>query len=46
MSEKSKIRRAERNARQEKQGRKIVAWIFGVLIALGLIFWIVTSLSM
>jgi len=42
MSEKSKIRRAQREAMQEKKAKKVVAWIFGTLIALGVLFWIYT----
>lgn len=42
MSEQSKIRRAAREAKLEEQGKKVVAWIFGTLIALGILFviWI------
>lgn len=40
MSEKSKIRKANREARQERQGQKVVNWIFGILIFLAFVFMI------
>ena len=38
MSKKNKARRAAYQARQEKEGKKVVNWIFGVLIFLALCF--------
>jgi len=42
MSQKGKQRRAQREARQEQQANKVVKWIFGGLIALGVIYIIWT----
>jgi cell division septal protein FtsQ len=44
MSERSKLRRKEREEKQEKQANRVVNWIFGVLIALAIIFAISTIL--
>ena len=44
MSEKSKINRARREAKQEEEGKKVVKWIFVALIALALLFMIFTSI--
>ena len=38
MSKKHNARRAAYQARQEKEGKKVVNWIFGVLIFLALCF--------
>ena len=38
MSKKGQARRAAYEARQEKEGKKVVNWIFGVLIFLALCF--------
>ena len=38
MSKKNNARRAAYQARQEKEGKKVVNWIFGVLIFLALCF--------
>ena len=38
MSKKNNARRAAYQARQEKEGKKVVTWIFGVLIFLALCF--------
>ena len=40
MSEKSKIRHA-----QEKQAKKVVAWIFAALIVLAVVFLVIASMS-
>lgn len=40
MSEKGKIRKKEREEKQEKQARKVINWIFGVLIFLAVCFMI------
>lgn len=38
MSEKSKQRRARREAKQEQQAKNIIGWIFGGLILLAIVF--------
>ncbi|MGI6223010.1 MAG: hypothetical protein ACOYJG_05335 [Prevotella sp.] len=38
MSDKSKQRRANYQAKQEKKANHVVNWIFGVLVALGIIY--------
>ena len=38
MNDKSKARRAAYEKRQEEKGRKIVNWIFAVLVILAVIF--------
>ena len=38
MSQKSKINRARREAKQEEQGKNVVKWIFWGLIALAVIY--------
>jgi len=38
MSQKGKARRAAREAQQEKEGKKVINWIFGALILLGIIY--------
>ncbi|MDD6507343.1 MAG: hypothetical protein PUF39_08220 [Prevotellaceae bacterium] len=38
MSEKKNLRRAKREARQEKEAKNVVRWIFGVLVLLAFIF--------
>lgn len=40
MSQKAKARRAAREARQEKEGKQIVNWVFGILIAAAVLFLI------
>ena len=42
MSEKSKIKRARREAQQDKRGKKVVNWIFGILLALAFVYMIYT----
>jgi tetrahydromethanopterin S-methyltransferase subunit B len=42
MSDKSKSRRAEYQAKQEKKANHIVNWIFGILIGLGILYMIAT----
>lgn len=42
MSEKSKQNRKQREEMQEKKAQNVVAWIFGVLIFLGLCFLVYT----
>ncbi|MBQ5981533.1 MAG: hypothetical protein IJL54_05110 [Prevotella sp.] len=44
MSQKSKVNRERRAIEQEKKGRKVVNWIFGVLIVLAIIFMIYTTI--
>lgn len=41
MSEKSKIRRAKREARQEKQANMVITWIFAALVLFALLFIII-----
>lgn len=38
MSEKSKLNRAKKAARQEKDAKKVINWIFAVLIILAIAF--------
>ncbi|MDD6895977.1 MAG: hypothetical protein PUD51_08965 [Prevotellaceae bacterium] len=38
MSKKGQARRAAYEARQEKEGKKVVNWIFAVLVVLALCF--------
>ena len=38
MSKKGQARRADYEARQEKEGKKVVNWIFAVLVILALCF--------
>ena len=38
MSQKAQARRAAYEARQEKEGKKVVNWIFAVLVILALCF--------
>lgn len=38
MSQRSKVRHARRDAQEEKQAKKVVTWIFVVLIVLALVF--------
>ena len=44
MSEKSKVKRARREAEQEKKGKKVVNWIFGVLIVLAICYMIYVTI--
>lgn len=37
MNEKSKMRRAKRQAQQEKQANTIIGWLIGVLVFLALV---------
>ena len=46
MSKKNNARRAAYQARQEKEGKKVVNWIFGVLIFLALCFVVYSVWSM
>ena len=46
MSQKSKLNRARREAKQEEEGKKVVKWIIGVLIVLALIFAVYTCVLM
>ena len=40
MSKKGKARREAYKAKQEKEGKQVVKWIFGVLVALAIFFMI------
>ena len=45
MSKRRRQQRAMHQAKEEKEGRKVVNWIFGVLVAAAvcyLIYWIIT----
>lgn len=42
---KKNARRAAYQAKQEKEGRNVVMWIFGVLVALALCFAIYAALA-
>ncbi|MBQ7421712.1 MAG: hypothetical protein IJV27_06205 [Prevotella sp.] len=42
MNQNSKEKRAAYQAKQEQQGKKVVNWIFGVLIVLAIIFMVYT----
>ena len=44
MSQKSKVNRERRAAQQEKKGKKVVNWIFGVLIVLSIFSMIYTTI--
>lgn len=38
MSKKRKSQRSNRAAQEEKQAEKVIKWIFGVLVALAIVF--------
>ncbi len=38
MNQKSKARHAHQEAQQEKQAKKVITWIFAVLIVLAVVF--------
>ena len=44
MSEKSKLNRKQREELQQKKAQRIIAWIFGALIFLGLAFLVYTTI--
>lgn len=46
MSKKGNVKRQAYQKKQEQQGKNVVMWIIGVLIALGLVFAVWTSLGM
>lgn len=46
MSKKTNVKRQAYQKKQEQQGKNVVMWIIGVLIALGIVFAIWTSLGM
>lgn len=41
---KANAKRAAWAAKKEKEGNRVIAWIGGILIGLGLIFWLSTAL--
>ncbi|MBR3726254.1 MAG: hypothetical protein IKN21_01435 [Prevotella sp.] len=45
MSKKVNVKRQAYQKKQEEQGRNIVMWIIGCLIALGIIFALWTSIN-
>jgi len=51
MSKEKKIstgntKRAAYAAKQEKEGNKVIGWIIGILLGLGVIFAVFTSINM
>ena len=46
MSEQRKAKRAAYEKRQEAQGKKVVNWIFGILVAAAVIFGIALRFMM
>lgn len=46
MSKKKNPKREAYKKKQEEQGRKVVNWIFGVLVALAVIYLIFTMVNM
>lgn len=40
MSQKNKSHHSKRDAQQEEQGKKVVGWVFGVLVALALVYMV------
>lgn len=44
MNDKSKVRRAAYEKRQEEKGRKIVNWIFAILVILAVIFIVYSAM--
>ena len=46
MSKKGQAKREAYAKKEEAKGRKLIMWIICILIALGLIFAVTTSLSM
>ena len=46
MSKKGTAKRVAYQKKQEEQGRKVVNWIFGVLVVLAIIFAVWTILMM
>ena len=45
MSERSKVKRKERELKQEKQTNRVVAWLAVILVALGVLTIIIASNS-
>ena len=45
MSQKSKVRHAQREAQQEKQARKVITWIFAALVVLAVAFLVVAMMD-
>ena len=45
MSERSKVKRKERELKQEKQANRVVAWVAVILVALGVLTIIIASNS-
>ncbi len=45
MSQKSKVRHANREAQQEKQARKVITWIFAALVVLAVAFLVVAMMD-
>lgn len=45
MSQKSKVRHAQREAQQEKQAKKVINWIFAALVVLAVVFLVFAVMS-
>ena len=45
MSQKSKVRHANREAQQEKQARKVITWIFAAFVVLAVAFLVVAMMD-
>lgn len=45
MSKKRRMQRAMHSAKEEQKGRKIVNWIFGVLVAMAVCFLILSIIN-
>ncbi len=45
MSQKSKVRHAQREALQEKQAKKVINWIFAALVVLAVVFLVFAVMS-
>lgn len=45
MSQNRKLRRARREAEQEKQGKSVVTWIFASLVVFAVIYLVVLMIS-
>lgn len=45
MSQNRKLRRARREAEEEKQGKKVVTWIFATLVIFAVIYLVVLMIN-
>ena len=46
MKKKVNARQAQKDAHQEKEGKKVVEWIFGVLLVLAILYVVYTGYIM